>query len=70
RPVAPRTVVVGEVGLTGEVRPIGALEKRLNEARKLGFNRAIVPDGGLASDNSRLELCKVRTVSEALDQGL
>ncbi len=70
RPVALRTVVVGEVGLTGEVRPVGALERRLNEARKLGFNRAIVPDNSVTPDDVRLELYKVRTVSEALDHGL
>jgi DNA repair protein RadA/Sms len=42
-PVPPETVVFGEVGLSGEVRPVGQTEARLKEAAKLGFNRAIVP---------------------------
>jgi DNA repair protein RadA/Sms len=43
RPVASGTVAVGEVGLLGELRPIPGLERRLREAARLGFDRAIVP---------------------------
>lgn len=42
--VDPRTVVIGEVGLGGEVRPVNHIEKRLGEAAKLGFDRAIFPE--------------------------
>lgn len=42
--IDPRTVVIGEVGLGGEVRPVANIEKRLGEAAKLGFNRAIFPE--------------------------
>ena len=45
RPVDPRTVVVGEVGLLGELRPVSGLDRRLREAARLGFDRAIVPAG-------------------------
>jgi DNA repair protein RadA/Sms len=41
--VDPRTVVCGEVGLAGEVRAVGQMEQRLAEARRLGFNRFIMP---------------------------
>ena len=37
------TVVFGEIGLSGEVRPVGQADVRLREAKKLGFTRAIVP---------------------------
>jgi DNA repair protein RadA/Sms len=43
RPVDPGTVVVGEVGLLGELRPVSGLDRRLREAARLGFERAIVP---------------------------
>jgi DNA repair protein RadA/Sms len=43
RTVDPRTVVIGEVGLGGQIRPVSQLELRLKEAAKLGFQRAIVP---------------------------
>ena len=42
--IDPRTVVIGEVGLGGEVRAVTQIEKRLMEAAKLGFNRAIFPE--------------------------
>ncbi|HSL97350.1 MAG TPA: DNA repair protein RadA [Candidatus Deferrimicrobiaceae bacterium] len=44
RPVRPGTVAVGEVGLLGELRPTGGLERRLREAARLGFGRAVVPE--------------------------
>ncbi|HTK44458.1 MAG TPA: DNA repair protein RadA [Patescibacteria group bacterium] len=49
RPVDSRTVAVGEVGLLGELRPVSGLDRRLREAARLGFERAIVPAGGRAS---------------------
>jgi DNA repair protein RadA/Sms len=46
RPIDRRTVAIGEVGLLGELRPVAGLDRRLREAARLGFNRAIVPAGG------------------------
>ena len=43
RPIAPGTVAIGEVGLLGELRAVVGLERRLREAARLGFGRAIVP---------------------------
>ena len=57
-------VVMGEVGLGGEVRQVSHARRRLNEAARLGFRRAIVPASSPACDD--LELVRVRTVSEAL----
>ncbi|MDE0301435.1 MAG: DNA repair protein RadA [Candidatus Poribacteria bacterium] len=42
--VDPYTVLIGEVGLGGEVRPVAQIDKRLREAAKLGFKRAILPE--------------------------
>ena len=67
-PLDARTVVVGEVGLGGEVRSVGQLDARLMEAAKPGFTRAVAPRGkGPAPAPKGLELVSVSTVSEALD---
>jgi DNA repair protein RadA/Sms len=44
--IAPHLAAIGEVGLTGEVRPVGAVARRLAEAARLGFRFALVPPGG------------------------
>ena len=62
RPVGPGTVAVGEVGLLGELRPTGGLERRLREAARLGFERAIVPDSK-ARLGPRIEGIEVVAVS-------
>ena len=43
RPIDARTTVVGEIGLLGELRPVSGIDRRLREAARLGFERAIVP---------------------------
>ncbi|WP_075204284.1 DNA repair protein RadA [Haematomicrobium sanguinis] len=43
RPVDPRTVAFGEIGLSGEIRPVPGVGQRLREAERLGFTRAIIP---------------------------
>lgn len=46
-PVPSDTVIIGEVGLAGEIRAVPRLETRLKEAEKMGFSRAVVPAGNL-----------------------
>jgi len=64
----PHLVVLGEVGLTGEVRAVGQVEARLREAAKLGFHRCLLPQANAQamSHTVDMELCGVRTVAEAL----
>lgn len=50
RIVDPHTVIIGEVGLGGQVRAVSQLELRLREAAKLGFKRAIIPKGQIPPD--------------------
>ncbi|MDD2840341.1 MAG: magnesium chelatase domain-containing protein [Rickettsiales bacterium] len=45
KPLAKDCMVVGEIGLSGEIRMVSQIEARLKEAEKLGFTRAIVPEG-------------------------
>ena len=47
RPVSPKTVAIGEVGLGGEVRPVGHVAQRLSEAQKLGFEKCLLAKGNL-----------------------
>jgi DNA repair protein RadA/Sms len=68
RPLPPDTVVLGEVGLTGEVRAISGLETRLREAAALGFTQAIVPRSGLvAGARHPLRVDGVATLEAAID---
>lgn len=66
RPVDPQTVVLGEVGLAGEVRAVPQLGKRLAEAARLGFARAVVPRTAAADAPSGLEVIPVPDLSSAL----
>ncbi|MFB2882320.1 DNA repair protein RadA [Floridanema aerugineum] len=65
RIVDPRTVLIGEVGLGGQVRAVSQMELRLKEAAKLGFQRAIVPKGQKFSDYG-LEIVPVSKVIDAI----
>ncbi|WP_411868403.1 DNA repair protein RadA [Vulcanococcus limneticus] len=65
----PGTVLIGELGLGGQLRPVGQLELRLQEAARLGFSRAVVPKGsGLArlAAGLDLQLLEAGGVAEAL----
>ena len=69
KPVAEGTAVMGEVGLTGEVRAISQVDARVAEAEKMGFTRCVVPATSLkrASGRSRIELVGARTLAEAME---
>ena len=45
-PLAPGVIAIGEVSLTGELRPVVGLQRRINEAARLGFHTAVVPVTG------------------------
>jgi DNA repair protein RadA/Sms len=63
-----KTVVTGEVGLSGEVRAVGMMEGRIAEAAKLGFKRIIVPQQNLEGyTNSKIEVVGVSSLEKALD---
>lgn len=72
RPVPPDTVIIGEVGLSGEVRSVSQLGQRLNEAAKLGFARCILPKTTRKVEHppAGLALTPVRSLGEALDAAL
>ena len=59
------TVVIGEVGLGGEVRSIGRVQERLKEAMHMGFTRALVPKKNQES-NLSIEIIGIERVEEAI----
>ena len=69
----PGTVLIGELGLGGQLRPVSQLEQRLQESARLGFRRAVVPRGsGLSrlAASLDLQLLEAGGVAEALVQAL
>jgi DNA repair protein RadA/Sms len=66
-PIAAGTLIIGEVGLAGEVRAVGQIEQRLAEAAQLGFTRCVLPQGNrMRTLVAPLELCGVSSVREAM----
>lgn len=68
-PIERTTAMAGEVGLSGEIRPVTRIQQRIVEAQRLGFQRFILPEANMKSLDPhafQLELVPVRTVTEAL----
>jgi DNA repair protein RadA/Sms len=72
RAVDQDTAVLGEVGLTGEVRGVSSVEQRLKEVMRLGFKRVLVPSSGveLQERYQGIEIKGVKTVQDALDHAI
>lgn len=66
------TVVFGEVGLAGEVRAVNFIEKRINEAHKMGFKTCIIPQNNMTGlkNNFDMKIYGVQNVNEMLDIAL
>ena len=69
RPISPHLVALGEIGLSGEIRSISHLEKRLQEAIKMGYRTVLIPSSNKMKLNPKnSELISVAHVSEVLDK--
>ena len=66
QPLPEGLVVLGELGLAGEVRRVGQTERRLQEAARHGFTRALIPSGSRTGRPAGLEIIEVRTLAEAI----
>jgi len=66
RPLPDGLVVIGELGLAGEVRRVGQLDRRLQEAARHGLTRALIPAGAKAGRPAGLEVVEVRSLAEAI----
>lgn len=73
-PVCDKTIIIGEIGLLGEIRPVDNIERRLKEAYKLGFKKAIIPtinsEVYKKINSIGLEIIQVKKVTDAIIQGL
>jgi DNA repair protein RadA/Sms len=69
-PVDSSSVAVGEIGLGGEIRTIGHVEKRVQEAAKLGFKRIVIPHNNVKSTKGHdgIEIVGVQNVNEAMEE--
>ena len=68
-PIEPDVCMAGEVGLSGEIRPVARIEQRIAEAQKLGFRRILIPKHNMKGLNPKqyeIELVAVRRVVEAV----
>jgi len=65
-----QTIILGEVGLGGEIRSVGYIEKRIAEAQKLGFKTAVVPIGNMKNlkVSSSIKIIPVENVKEAIEK--
>lgn len=71
-PVREGCVLIGEIGLTGEVRAVGQIDKRISEAMRLGFKSVIIPEGNLkiarqVKSTKGFDICPVADIQGALD---
>lgn len=68
-PIDTDVVVLGEVGLTGEIRSVNLIEKRLKEAEKLGFKKCIIPESNkkLLKESYKLDIIGVKNVNQAMN---
>lgn len=71
-PVDAGTVLVGEIGLTGEVRAVGQIDKRISETIRLGFKSIIIPEGNMklarqVKNTEGVEIRPVSNIQEALE---
>ncbi|MBC8490057.1 MAG: DNA repair protein RadA [Bacteroidetes bacterium] len=69
-PIDSETVMLGEIGLSGEIRTISYIEKRITEATKLGFKKIIIPKGNLKNVNQKkfkTEIVGVEKINNAIE---
>lgn len=61
------TALCGEVGLSGEIRPVNRIEQRIQEAEKLGFSRILIPANNQKGNSKKvsIEIIQVKKVSDA-----
>lgn len=68
--ISKDVAVIGEVGLTGEIRAVNMIEKRIKEAEKMGFKTCIIPESNkkLLKENYKIDIIGVKTIGEAMQK--
>jgi len=70
RPLKPKLVALGEIGLSGELRNVSQMERRITESAKLGFEYCLLPLSSKLKNRDGIKLLKAKTLREAIDLGL
>jgi len=68
RPIPARTCVVGEVGLSGEVRAVRRVTERVREAEKMGYERILVPAGGKMIGKTTIDVVPVESIDRTISE--
>jgi DNA repair protein RadA/Sms len=68
RPIGAKTAVVGEVGLSGEVRAVRRVAERIREAEKMGYDRIVVPAAGKTQGGGKIDVVPVESIDQALEE--
>ena len=67
----PQTAIIGEIGLSGEIRGVNHIGKRITEAQKLGFKRIIIPEANeIQTEIKGIEIIKVKRIVEAITKAV
>ncbi len=69
-PVDPEMTVVGEIGLSGEIRTVSQIDRRISEAARLGFKRILIPKTGSSTPKQDIQVVSAATLKEAIKAGL
>ena len=65
------TAIVGEIGLSGEIRGVNNIEKRITEAQKLGFKQIIIPEANsIQNEVKGIKIVKVKRIIEAISRAV
>jgi len=65
--IDPHTAIVGEIGLSGEIRAVNNIEKRIKEVQKLGFKKIIIPESNSVDEKfDSIEIVKVKRIIDAI----
>ena len=66
-----QTAIIGEIGLSGEIRGVNNIDKRITEAQKLGFKRVIIPESNELTEKIKgIEVIKVKRIIEAITKAV
>jgi DNA repair protein RadA/Sms len=68
RPIDEKTVLIGEVGLSGEIRAVNNIEKRIEESGKLGFSTLLIPHSNAEGIKSEYKIVGLKNIQEALER--
>lgn len=68
-PMSPDIVMLGDIGLTGELKKVQSIESKIKEAERMGFKKVIIPEQNI-SGTYNIDVFKAKTIKQAIDEAL